>query len=136
MLSMLAELSDSDLLVLARLATYVSETETMNTMFYDLATFGIGTLNLKFDIPTELLLEVEDWYTEFALARLVIQVINKHLVYEELDFDLIWYGLRHYTDTVLFDYAWKWAVSLLPDAARAFIAGKGFEYLVGEYVQA
>jgi hypothetical protein len=133
-LTLISELSDEEVSVIASVATYISQTETMNTFFYDIVSYAIGTLHLKFDIPTELLLKIRDWYTELKLARLVVGIVDKAVSYEIVDYAAIWEGLTTYQNTVIFNYAWKWATGMLPEAARAWISGKGFDYLVGDYV--
>jgi len=133
-LTLISELSDEELKVVARTVTYISQSKTMNSFFYDIVSYAIGTLHLKFEVPTELLLNIKDWYTELKLARLVVGIVDKAISYEEIDYGAIWEGLTTYGDTVIFRYAWRWALDLLPEAVLAFVSGKGFGYLVGDYV--
>lgn len=63
-----------------------------------------------------------------------MRIIYEGTMHGYIDYDLIWYGLTHYSNTVVFDYAWRMAVDMLPDVFKMWLAGKGYRYLVGEYV--
>jgi hypothetical protein len=94
----------------------------------------ITTSGLKLDIPTELMLEIDDWTRELFLGRIVIRIIYEGCIYGYIDYDLAWYGLTNYSDTVVFKYAWRMAIDLLPEVFKMWIAGKDYRWLVGEYV--
>ncbi|MBR3890478.1 MAG: hypothetical protein IKJ30_00215 [Bacilli bacterium] len=131
---LLGYLSDEEVEYLAIVVNYMCHSKTMKTFFFDLANYGIATSGLKLDIPTELILEVEDWTRELMLGRIVMRIIYEGTMHGYIDYDLIWYGLTHYSNTVVFDYAWRMAVDMLPDVFKMWLAGKGYRYLVGEYV--
>ena len=132
---LLGYLTDDEVEYLAMVVNYMCHSKTMKTFFFDLTNYGITTSGLKLNIPTELILEVEDWTRELMLGRLVMRIIYEGTMYDYIDYDLIWYGLTHYSNTVVFDYAWRMAVDMLPDVFKMWLAGKGYRYLVGEYVE-
>ena len=131
---LLGYLTDEEVEYLARVVNYMCHSKTMRTFFFDLSNYGIYTSGLKLKIPTELILEVEDWTRELMLGRIVMRMLYEGLILDYIDYDLAWYGLTHYSNTVVFDYAWRMAIDMLPDVFKMWIAGKDYKYLVGEYV--
>ena len=132
---LLGYLTPSEVEYLARVVNYMCHSATMRTFFYDLANYGIKTSGLTLKIPTELILKVDDWTRELMLGQIVIRIIYESEMYGYIDYDLAWYGLTHYSNTVVFDHAWRMAIGLLPEVFKMWIAGKDYRYLVGEYVE-
>ncbi len=131
---LLAYLNYEEVQYLAKVVSYMCNSKTMRTFFFDLANYGINSAGLKLDIPTELIFEVKDWTRELLLGQIVIRILYEEMMYGYIDYDLAWYGLTHYSNTVVFDYAWRMGISMLPDVFKMWIAGKDYKYLVGEYV--
>lgn len=133
-LKIVSELTIDELHYIGKVIKYLNESQTMNQLLYDLTNFALEDIQLKLDIPTEVIKDIKEWERELELAQIVIQIIYTKLNDGYIDFDKALYGLQNYSDTILFDRAFKYLIDILPEIFVTWITGKGFDYLVGEYV--
>ncbi len=134
MLKLLAQLEKEELNYIGNVIKYLNESESMHDMLYDLTNLALDSLQLKLEIPSEIIKEVKNWDTEIELVQIIIQIIYTKINDGYIDFDLAWYAIDNYRDTVLFDRLVSYLIDILPEAFTAWITGKGLEYLVGKYV--
>ena len=132
---LLNDMTNEDIAYLAEFMDFMVNDEKLIDLTYALISFGVGEAQLKLNIPVEILYEITDWKRELELTRLVINIIYKAMHTGIIDYDLAWYGLETYNDTVAFKAAIKMAIEMLPEAFTMWIAGKDYKYLVGEYVE-
>lgn len=128
------DLTDEEVAYIGDLIEYLNSTESFKYLVYDLVSYGVSTAQLKLDLPFEVIMEIDDWDREIEVVHLVFKIVYRSIRYGYIDYDIVWYGLTHYNDTVLFETAFRYAIKMLPDVFVTWISGKGYKYLVGEYV--
>lgn len=132
-LELVSSLSIEEIHYIAGLCSYLSESESMKDFLYSMVNSILKSEKIELDIPTEVLYEIKDWNKELELVQLVIQIVNTQEKEGYIDYDKAWYGLTNYSNTILFKKAFNYAIKLLPKVFTAWIAGKDYKYLVGEY---
>ena len=133
-LHLVNDLTKDEVHYLATVVEYLNSSQNFKYMLYDLAEYGIGTLQMKIDIPTEVIFKIKEWERELELAHLVVQIIYTYEKTGVIDYDKAWYGLTTYNNTILFKTAFDYLIDMLPEIFTTWISGKDYKYLVGEYV--
>jgi len=134
-LHLINDLTIEEVHYLAEFMNYLNENKKLAYLLKELIDWALVQVQMKIIIPTELIYQINDWDREFELVQLVIQVVYKYIITGEIDYGMSWYGLTHYNDTILFEKAFKYLIDMLPDIFVAWLAGKDYKYLVGEYVE-
>lgn len=133
-LPLLGQLTKEELHYIADVVEYLSKTKTLKNLFPDLIRYAIRDSQVEMDLPIHVLYEIKDWHREIELVGLIMRIVYIYESEHYIDYDLAWYGLTTYDDTMLFKAAFRAGIKLLPDVFMMWIAGKDYKYLVGEYV--
>ena len=131
---LISELTTTEVHYLADVVEYLSSTKTMKHLIPDLIKYGIKDSQIEMDLPVDVVYNIKEWDRELELVQLIMEFIYEYIEEDDIDYSLAWHILTNYDDTILFETAYRYAIDILPDIFTMWVADKGYEYLVGEYV--